>query len=167
MLHKQNISNIEVVKSKNVLLFFSGLDIADENISNLKSIHEEISKNDQYKIVWIPIVEQWTNEMQNKLEKLGSNMPWYTVYNFSSVSGIKYVKEEWQFKSRPIIVVLNPQGIVKHQNALHMIKVWGINAFPFTIEKEQEVSTGKDWFRPFIFDINPDVSTWVKLFSQI
>ena len=30
-----------------------------------------------YKFVWIPIVEQWTHEMQNKFEMLRSTMPWY------------------------------------------------------------------------------------------
>ena len=51
VFHKLIISYIyiyiEVVKTKNVFLFFSGLDISDEDISILKPIYEEISKKDQ------------------------------------------------------------------------------------------------------------------------
>ncbi|XP_035547436.1 uncharacterized protein LOC108989452 [Juglans regia] len=60
--------NIEVMKQKNVLFFISSLDITLEEISVLKPVYDEISKKDQYKIVWIPIVEQWTDDLKKKFE---------------------------------------------------------------------------------------------------
>ena len=39
----------------------------------------------------------------------------------------------------------------------------GRNAFPFTVEKEPELSSGEGWFGPCIFDICRDVSTWVEV----
>ena len=37
---------------------------------------------DQYKIVWIAIVEQWTDELRKKFEMLRFKMPWYVVQYF-------------------------------------------------------------------------------------
>ena len=73
MLHKQ--IGIEVMKTKNVLLWFSGLDISSVDISILNSIYEEINKEDQYKIAWIPIEEKWTDDMLKKFVMLRSKMP--------------------------------------------------------------------------------------------
>ena len=73
MFHKQ--IGIEVMKTKNVLLWFSGLDISSVDISILNSIYEEINKEDQYKIAWIPIEEKWTDDMLKKFVMLRSKMP--------------------------------------------------------------------------------------------
>jgi len=129
VLHKQ--IGIDAMKTKNVLLWFSGLDISSVEISILTSIYEEMSKEDQYKIVWIPIEEKWTDDMLKKFDMLRSKMPtWYIVHNYSFKLGIKYIKERWQFKDKPIVVVMNTQGIVVHPNALRMITVSQMNAFP-------------------------------------
>lgn len=157
------ISRIEELRTKNVLLLFSDLDISEEDVSILKPIHKEITKRGQYKIVWIPIVEPW---MQTKYEMLQSKykMEWYIVPHFSSVSGIKYIKEEWKFKNKPIIVVLNEEGTVKHQDAFHMIKTWGIEAFPFDDEREKELCKREDWFGLSMINFSPNnnISTWIN-----
>jgi hypothetical protein len=69
-----------VLKKKNVLLFISGLDISNDEISILKPIHDALRKEDQYKIVWIPIVERWNDGMRKKFEILQSKMP-YMVHS--------------------------------------------------------------------------------------
>ncbi|KAK7821769.1 protein sieve element occlusion b [Quercus suber] len=108
---------LEAVKTKKVLLFFSGLDMDNitEYVSILNPIYEKVTSNNEYKIVWIPIVEQWTIEMQKKFELLRSKMSWFVVQNFSSMSAIKYVKEQWHYKNEPIIVALNSQGTIKEE----------------------------------------------------
>ena len=154
-----------MVKTKNVLLWFSGLNISEGDISILKSIYEEINKEDQYKIVWIPIEEKWTNDMQKKFDMLRSKMPtWYVVHNYSFKLGIKYAMEKWQFENKPIVVVMSSQGIVVHPDALRMITVSRINAFPFTTKKEAELSSGDDWFGYLIFDNFTTMTQSVKLF---
>lgn len=164
MLHKQ--IGIEVMKIKNVLLWISGLDISSVDISILNSIYEELSKEDQYKIVWIPIEEKWTDDMLKKFYMLRSKMPtWYIVHNYSFKLGIKYIKERWQFKDKPIVVVMNTQGIVVHPNALRMINVSRMNAFPFTTEKEAQLSIRDDWFEYLIFDNFTTMTQSLKLFS--
>ena len=72
-----------MVKTKNVLFWFSGLSFSNVDISILKSIYEEISKDDQYKIVLIPIEEKWIDDMLKKFQMLQSKMPtWYIVHNY-------------------------------------------------------------------------------------
>jgi hypothetical protein len=124
-----------------------------------------IRKKDPYKIVWILIVEKWTNDLRKKFEQL--LMPkrsWYIVQHFSSTVGIKFIKEEWKFENRPIVVVMNPQGKVAHQNALHMIRVWGINAYPFTKEVEQHLLKESNWIEYIMAGIHPSLQKWVRLF---
>nr|XP_023885915.1 protein SIEVE ELEMENT OCCLUSION B-like [Quercus suber]POE69022.1 protein sieve element occlusion b [Quercus suber] len=157
---------LEAVKTKNVLLFFTDLDI--DKISEYVSIRTPIYENipskykDKYEVVWIPIVEQWTNDMQKKFELLRSQMSWFVVQNFSSISGIKYVREQWHFKNEPIIVVLNPQGTVEHHNAAPMIKIWGPRAFPFTHWKDEELRKSEDWFGSLMLEFSPDIPTWIN-----
>lgn len=164
-MHKQFSDKVEEVKEKDVLLFFSDLDISKEDVSFLKPIYEEISRNDQYKIVWIPIVKTWVDELQNKFELLvrDCEMKWYVVPHFSSTLGIKYIEEVWQFKERPIIVVLNSQGVVKHHDAFPMIRTWRIDAFPFTVERETKLIR-EDWFVSSItnFVDGTVIEPWVR-----
>nr|POF20174.1 protein sieve element occlusion b [Quercus suber] len=144
---KETILSIEMVKEKNVLLFFSGLEVSGTSeyvILKTISTHEKMKS--KYKIMWIPIVEPWTSVTKQEFDIQRQNMPWYVVQQFSSISGINYVKEQWQFKNEPIIVVLNPQGKVENRNALHMIMAWGEWAIPFTRSKEDELRKRDDWF---------------------
>jgi hypothetical protein len=129
-VHKQ--VSIDVLEKKNVLLFISSLNISSDDISTLISIYIGIrKKEDKFKIVWIPIVEQWTNELRMKFEMLRSDMPWYVVQYFSPVAGIKFIKEDWHFDNEPIVVVMNSQGDVENKDALDLIRECGNECLPF------------------------------------
>ncbi|GLT81385.1 hypothetical protein SLA2020_527740 [Shorea laevis] len=128
----------------------------------LRPVYDSIKKDDQYKIVWIPIVDQWTDELQKKFEFLRSKMPWYVVQCFSPIAGIRFVKEKWNFKGKPSIVVLNPQGKVEHENAIHMIRVWGIKAFPFTTAKEETLSNDREWIGSIATNVHPNIDNFIK-----
>ncbi|XP_004288435.1 PREDICTED: uncharacterized protein LOC101298064 [Fragaria vesca subsp. vesca] len=158
---KQTV-NIDVLRRKNVLLFISGLDITDDDISILKPIHELTKKENQYKIVWVPIVEKWTDELRKKFEILKNKMPWFTVQQPGPIAGIKVIKEEWNFKGKPTLVVMNPQGKVEHSNALHMIRVWGVKAFPFTEKIEKELSHSHGEIHSVVEGVHPSVPSWLK-----
>lgn len=158
--------SIEVLKRKNVLLFISGLDISDDDISILKPIYEFIRKEDQYKIVWIPIVEQWTEDLQKKFEMLRAKMTWHVVQYFLPIAGIRFIKEKWHFKGKPSVVVLSPQGKVESDSAIHMIRVWGIKAFPFTTAMEEKLSSSRDWIGSIATGVNPNIESWVNSFYE-
>jgi hypothetical protein len=128
-----------VLKEKNILLFISGLNIHKNDKSDLMSVYDGIKeKGDQYKIVWIPIVEQWTNNSRRKFEMLQSKMPWYIVQYFSVVAASKFIKE--RYDNKPIVLLMNPQGDVENEDALYLIQKCGMSAFPFTRPKIEELS---------------------------
>lgn len=148
-----------------MLLFISDLDISEDDISALKPIYDTIKKEDHYKIVWIPIVEQWTDELRKKFEILRSKMPWYVVQYFSPIAGIKFIKTEWNFKGRPTLVVMNHQGKVENSNAFHLIRVWGMKAFPFNKAAEENISREMNWIGPVVNNFHPSIQTWVRYYS--
>ncbi|GMN25088.1 hypothetical protein TIFTF001_040665 [Ficus carica] len=130
--------SIETLRKKNTLLFFSSLDITDDDIALLKPVYDTTKKEKNYTIVWVPVVEQWTDELRKKFDALRPKIPWYIVQQFTTVVGIKYIKEVWQFKGKPTLVVLSPQGKVENTNAIHLIKSWGLKAFPFDSKIKEE-----------------------------
>ncbi|KAG6668728.1 hypothetical protein CIPAW_01G191700 [Carya illinoinensis] len=140
--------NIEVLRKKNVLFFISSLEITIEEISVLKPVYDEISKKDQYKIVWIPIVEQWTDDLKKKFDVLrfDSKMPWYTVQYFSPVVGIKFIKEEWNFRNKPLVVVISPKGKVEHPNAFYIINYSGCDQILLAWRQSQITRRGNSYF---------------------
>ncbi|KAK7854706.1 protein sieve element occlusion b [Quercus suber] len=164
--------SIEVLQKKNILLFISGVDISTDEISILKPIYDAIRKEEQYKIVWIPIVDQWNDNTREKFEMLKSKMPWYVVQYFSPIAGIRFIKEEWHFKNKPIIVVMNPKGKVECPNAIHMIRVWGMRAFPFSSSVEEALSNGRDWMgsiikeEKYIFFYGGKDKEWIQQFTK-
>lgn len=158
--------DIDVLRMTNVLLFISSLDISEDYyISLLKPIYDLTKKNKEYKIVWVPIVEKWTKELQVKFETQRVKMPWYTVGQADAhIAGIKYIKEDWNFNGKPMLVVLNSKSELQHSNALRMISIWGKEAFPFDQKKEEELllSLRDTWFTAVIDGIHTSVTEWVS-----
>lgn len=147
-----------------MLLFISSPEISEDYIARLRPIHET-KENNEYKIVWIPIVEKWTEDLQRKFETLRAKMPWYTVGQADAhIAGIKYIKEDWNFNGKPMLVVLNTKSQLQHFNALRLIWIWGCQAFPFTQEKEEQLllSLKDTWFSVLMDGINTEISTWVS-----
>lgn len=164
--------NIDVLRRKSVLLLISSLDILPDELSILEQIYNEsrvhpTRMENQYEIVWIPIVDrsvEWTDAMQKQFENLQSTMPWYTVYDPSLIdrSVIRFVREKWHFRNKPILVVLDPQGRVVSPNALHMMWIWGSSAFPFTSVKEEALWKEETWRLELLVNgIDPTILTWV------
>jgi hypothetical protein len=160
---------IDVLKTKNVLLFISDLDISDADISILRLISDKIGKEDHYKIVWIPFMEEWTKDQKDKFENSQSNMLWYTGYiaryNLKKAS-CRFIKEQWHFKGKPLLVVLNSQGQVECENAMHMIRVYGVESFPFTRGAEETLLKEKCWIEFVIIHIKKEIPRWVRSFHK-
>ncbi|KAK2401960.1 protein SIEVE ELEMENT OCCLUSION B [Trifolium repens] len=158
----KTLVNIEVLKKKDVFLFISTLDISQEDISILIPIYDHIKKTgNQHKIVWVPIVEEWNDKLRKKFDSLKSKMPWYVLHHFAPIKGIKYIKEDLHFKNKPLFVVLSPQGKILHQNAFHMIQVWGVKAFPFSKSREESMTQALMWIDSLLVDIDIKIK-WVE-----
>ncbi|XP_058781468.1 protein SIEVE ELEMENT OCCLUSION B-like [Vicia villosa] len=158
---EEKLVEIDVLKKKDVLLLITTLEINQEDISMLILIHEYIKKKgNQHVILWVPIVEKWDDKLIEKFDYWKSKMPWYVLHHFQPITGIKYIRKELHFKQKPLVVVLSPQGKILHQNAYHMIQVWGIRGFPFSKCKQDTMKPTSVW--DFVDTLVVDITIDIK-----
>jgi len=165
--------SIEVLRKKILLLYITDLHhISDQEVVIFEQMYQESRQDStrlesQYELIWIPIVEKgtvWTKTKQ-KFEKLQSMMPWYSVYDPSLLepASIRYIKEVWLFNTKPMLVVLDPQGKVVNLNAIHMMWIWGSMAYPFSSLREEALWKDETWGLALLADtIDPLLFDWVS-----
>jgi hypothetical protein len=160
-----------------VLLLISGLNISQDELSILEQIYNESRHHptrleSQYELVWIPIVDpsslsQSIDPTQlNKFESLQSTMPWYTVQHPSLIGKavVKFVKEKWHLRNKPILVVLDPLGKVVSTNAIHMMWIWVSSAFPFTSTREEALWREETWRLELLVDsLDTTILNWLSM----
>ncbi|XP_021910778.1 protein SIEVE ELEMENT OCCLUSION B-like, partial [Carica papaya] len=169
--------NLEVLRRKNVLLLISGPNISPDELSILENIYTESrqhlirpDRDGLYEIVWIPIVDptvEWSEgqPLLKSFEALQRTMPWYSVYHPKLIQKpvIDFIKEEWHFRNKLILVVLDPQGRVLSPNAIHMMWIWGSAAFPFTSLKEESLWRAETFKLDLLVDgIDPVILNWIS-----
>ncbi|KAJ6890205.1 protein SIEVE ELEMENT OCCLUSION C isoform X1 [Populus alba x Populus x berolinensis] len=118
-----------------------------------------------YEIVWISISDTWTDAERDIFDVLSNSLPWYSVRRpwvlYSAV--VNYIKQEWDYKNAPLIVVLDSQGLVRKSNAMDMVFIWGARAYPFSTSKEKELWDEENWTLKLLLDeIDPLLTTWVE-----
>lgn len=164
--------NIDVLKSKNVLLLISDLEISQIQLSYLEQIYDNTRStkagSDQYEFLWLPIVDKWVgwnDIIQKNFEalRLRFQKTCYIVDNPRLIepSVNKFIREKWNFSNKPILVVLDPEGRVVSPNAIHMMWIWGTNAFPFTSLKEEALWRQPIWGLQLLVD-DPTILEWVS-----
>ncbi|KAJ7979937.1 protein SIEVE ELEMENT OCCLUSION B-like [Quillaja saponaria] len=166
---KELVDIDSAVRTKDVLIFISILDEIEDEILCLKEVDDYLkaSKNDhQYKILWVPIVDQWDEIQKRKFENLRLKMPWYVADYFSYKPGQRYINDDWQFKKDPIVVVMNPRGKVVSIDAMPLIRVWGGKAFPFDEAAHHRLNKG-NWTEPIMVKVDPRATTLIKNRSYI
>ncbi|KAL5053547.1 hypothetical protein RYX36_034229 [Vicia faba] len=169
---KQRVS-IEVLRKKIVLLYITDLHhVSDQELVIFEQMYQESRQDStriesQYELVWIPVVEKgtaWT-ETKQKFERLQSMMSWYSVYDPSLLEAatIRYIKEIWLFNTKPMLVVLDPQGKLVNMNAIHMMWIWGSMAYPFSSLREEALWKEETWGLALLADtIDPLLVDWVS-----
>ncbi|OIW07716.1 hypothetical protein TanjilG_19659 [Lupinus angustifolius] len=162
---------LEVFRQKHVLLFISGLDSIRDEIRLLQSIYEGLLEDprevkgyfkNEFKILWIPVVSEWDIVHRAEFENLKIDMPWYVVEYQYPLAGIRLIREDLNYKNKPIIPVLNPQGRVVNSNAMHMIFVWGIDAFPFRPTDDELLTQKWNWFWAELRKVHPTIQNLIK-----
>ncbi|KAG5537019.1 hypothetical protein RHGRI_024455 [Rhododendron griersonianum] len=159
--------SIEVLKRKTVVLLISDLDIFDDEVNILAQFHQETKTRSglHYEIVWIPVVDlPLSKENKQRFEQLQAMMPWYMVAHPSLLEPavIRYMKEVWHFSKKLILVVLDPQGKVVCNNALHMVMIWGNSAYPFNTAKEESLWKAETWkIELLVDDIDSAILNWI------
>nr|AHY04439.1 sieve element occlusion by forisomes 1 [Dipteryx panamensis] len=159
-------TDIEVFKQKYVLLFISSLDSIDDEIRLLNSIYDRLKEDpkevkgfnkEDFKILWIPIVDSWDKDSVEKYKTLKTKIKWYAVEFLSLVPGIRLVREVLKFETKPIIPVISPQGKRINDNAMDIIFEWGVDAFPFRKEDGDQLTQKWKWFWDVIKKVNPAI----------
>ena len=164
---------IHALKKKHVLLLISRPDdISQEEILFLSNMYKDLKASKECRIVWLPIVDGSIDRQQalDKFKNLQKRMPWYSIQDPGMIQPavIKYVKEEWKYSKKAIIVSVDPQGRILNQNAFHTLWIWGISAFPFTAETEEALWKEKPWtLELLVGDIDATILEWVLTFQLI
>lgn len=127
-------------------------------------LNEEL--RDSYKIIWVPLPssDEWTDVEETSFNILSEFLPWYAIRKPRLLSSavVRYIKEEWNYKEEPQMVVLDPNGKIIHSNAIDMIKIWGPLAYPFSASKEAELWQVENLtMKLLIDDINLLLAYWV------
>jgi len=76
---------------------------------------------------------EWTDQKQMQFENHKELMPWFSVYHPSLISKavVWFIHNEWKYKNKPILVVLDPEGRVACP-VFFPVKRNTINFFPST-----------------------------------
>ncbi|KAK4775176.1 hypothetical protein SAY86_010111 [Trapa natans] len=160
---------IDSLRRKNVLLLVSDLKLTTYDISIIMGVYKErkFQEGGRYEILWIPIVEQEREDLPSQFKSLQSQMPWYTVHRPSLINKVatKVIKEKWHFRQETILVVLGPQGKVECHNAIHVSRMLGIQAFPFSDSVVSTIWRRRDinWFEMLVNDsVIPKIPEIIK-----
>ncbi|KAK0573206.1 hypothetical protein LWI29_004332 [Acer saccharum] len=168
----KKMASLDVLRRKNVLLLITDLDVSLDELMILQQTYQDSRQHStrtesQYEVVWMPVMDstaQWTEEKQKKFEYVQGMVPWYSIHHPSMVDPavIRYIKEFWHFKKKPILVVIDLQGKVVNTNALHMMWIWGIGAFPFTSAREEALWRDEIWRLELLADtIDASIPDWI------
>lgn len=141
------------------MLFISSLDSIWDEIRLLNSVYDSLNvENDpkdegqyykkvEFKILWIPIVDTWDDEHKELFKNLKHHIKWYVVEYLSvPLPGIRLIREELNYTNKPIVPVVNPQGVVINEDAMDIIFEWGIDAFPFRKSDADRLTQKWKWF---------------------
>ncbi|MED6158363.1 hypothetical protein PIB30_032117 [Stylosanthes scabra] len=162
---EERVTMEELKTVKKLFLFISPLDNIEREIEFLELIFKSITKdrrNKGYKILWVPVVENWTEEAEEKFKILNSKMPWYVLKYFSPTKGYRVVlQQEWNYQGNPIVVVADAFGKVCNKNALPAIFLFGLEAFPYDPITIGRVSRHWNWIWLQVSAIHPPIQTWV------
>ncbi|GMP46133.1 LOW QUALITY PROTEIN: hypothetical protein CsSME_00014407 [Camellia sinensis var. sinensis] len=120
-----------------------------------------------YEIVWvlIPSSDAWTDVEEQNFDFLSNSLPWFSIQRPWLLCSIvvKSIKQAWDFKEKPLMVVLDTQGMVTNLNTIDMALIWVSMAFLFSTSRENELWEEETWNLQLLLDgIDPLVAKWVE-----
>lgn len=155
------------MKHKYVLLLITELEIPPEEQKFFRWIHQQ-SMRYEFNIVWLPIVDPKIPMNEEIFRGLQQSFPWFSAEHPSGIDpmAIKFIHEDLNFKSFPLVAVLDPKGVLVNHNALPMLYIWGVDAFPFTLQTENQLWHQSGWNMHLLADhVDQRLPGWVYLFN--
>ncbi|CAJ1965042.1 unnamed protein product [Sphenostylis stenocarpa] len=171
--HSEKQVKLEEFKKKYVLLFISGLENIKEEIQLLNSINEKLKekprevegyRSEDFKILWIPIVDEWNEERKKKLESnlRETKFGWYVVKYLNFETSLKLIREELRYEGKHVFPLINPQGKVENIDTKQILSRWGIDGFPFRTSDQNQLSQQWEWFWAEMTKFNPAIQNWIE-----
>ncbi|XP_023643866.1 protein SIEVE ELEMENT OCCLUSION C [Capsella rubella] len=126
-----------------------------------------------YEIIWIPIPssQKWTDEEKEIFDYYSNSLPWISVRQpwLMSSTIVNFFIREWQYgDDEAMVVVMDSNGEFVNMNAMDMVLIWGVKAYPFSVTREDELWEEHGWSTQLLLDgIHPAYETWVKQGSEI
>nr|DAD45517.1 TPA_asm: hypothetical protein HUJ06_003747 [Nelumbo nucifera] len=155
--------SLDKLKGKSIAFFISDLMVNAEEFSALAEAYNIIKRKENFEVVWLPIVDQAIKTPEQSFVQVAAQMPWFCLLNTSCIHKcfVLHIKYKWNFHRKPILVVLNKQGVISHTNALPMVKIWGAQAYPFYEKTEVELWKRESGGVEFLVKgFAPDLKTW-------
>ncbi|KAF8080351.1 hypothetical protein N665_0952s0009 [Sinapis alba] len=122
-----------------------------------------------YEMLWIPIPtsQKWTDEEKETINFSSNSLPCISVKRpwLMSSTVMNFLRTEWPYRDgETMVVVMDTNGKVVNMNAMDMVLIWGVKAYPFTVSREHELWEEDDkWSLQLMLDgIHPEFNTWVK-----
>ncbi|KAG7586194.1 Sieve element occlusion N-terminal [Arabidopsis thaliana x Arabidopsis arenosa] len=121
-----------------------------------------------YEILWVPIPssQKWTDEEKEIFDFYSNSLPWISVRQpwLMSSTILNFFRREWHYgDDEAMVVVIDPNGRFVNMNAMDMVLIWGVKAYPFSISRENELWEEHGWSMQLLLDgIHPTFETWVK-----
>ncbi|KAI7980999.1 Protein SIEVE ELEMENT OCCLUSION C [Camellia lanceoleosa] len=163
---------VSELKSKVVILLVSrpellSIEVLLLLVQQMFDHPHRVNLQGSYEIVWVPIPlsDTWTDVAEQNFDFLSNSLPWFSIRRPWLLSSIvvKSIKQAWDFKEKPLMVVLDTQGMVTNLNAIDMALIWGAMAFPFSTSRENELWEEETWNLQLLLDgIDPLVAKWVE-----
>ncbi|XP_030542063.1 protein SIEVE ELEMENT OCCLUSION C isoform X2 [Rhodamnia argentea] len=120
-----------------------------------------------YDIVWVPISSScaWTDSEDRSFDYLSNCMPWYSLRrpHLLSPATVNFIKQSWNYKEEPIMVVMDADGAITNLNAIDMLRIWGVKAYPFSSSREEELWEAENWGLHLMLDgIDQLLTYWIE-----
>ena len=100
-------------------------------------------KKEDFKILWIPIVDEWNEHQRKTLE---TKLQRYVVKHFNFETGMKLMKEVFNYRGKPVILLISPVGKVENIDTKQIISMWDIDEFSFRTSDNTQVTQQWNWF---------------------
>ncbi|KAH1191745.1 Protein SIEVE ELEMENT OCCLUSION B [Glycine max] len=141
---------------KHVLLFISGLDSIEDEISLLNSTYERLQEDPKEAKGFKKRRFQDIGSRE-QFKALKSGIKFYAVEYFFELPGLKIIKdtERLNYEIQPIAPLFSSKGTLLNENALEVIFEWGIEAFPFRKVDGDELTLKWKWLWDLILKATP------------
>ncbi|KAG4910975.1 hypothetical protein JHK87_057091 [Glycine soja] len=118
---------------------------------------QKASRKEDFKILWISIVVEWSQGSREQFKALKSGIKFYAVEYFFELPGLKIIKdtERLNYEIQPIAPLFSSKGTLLNENALEVIFEWGIEAFPFRKVDGDELTLKWKWLWDLILKATP------------